>query len=111
VAVEGERISKALMSVEKPLLRGIIRFSVLLLLEGVGKYGYQIYRLIKSRLYNRLSLSTLYTILKELESHGIIERVGEMYVLTDMGVKVLEYLKSKYKDLTNYLKKVLTKTK
>ena len=34
-----------------------------------------------------------------------------MYVLTDMGVKVLEYLKSKYKDLTNYLKKVLTKTK
>ncbi len=100
-------VDKITANIEKSLLRGFIRLSILLVLEKTNEYGYRIYKVVKERVYGRLSLSTFYTILKELEEHNVIKKVGDVYTITDKGAKVLEHIKSKYRDIALSIEKLL----
>ncbi len=100
-------VMKIIASIENSLLRGFIRLSILLVLEKTNEYGYKIYKVIKERIFGRLSLSTFYTILKELENHNVIQKTGDVYILTDKGAKVLEYIKKKYREIIVPLEKLL----
>ncbi len=102
-----KEFGEALTSIEKPLTKGFIRLSILLILEKTSQYGYRIYKVIKDRLYDKLSLSTFYTILRELEEYRIVKRIGDKYVLTENGLEILGYVKKKYREIAVFLEKHL----
>ena len=91
------------LMIEKYLARSITRIAVLLILRKSSEYGYNIYKTIKEHLYSRLSLSTLYTILKDFEEKGLIRRVQDRYEITDVGMKVIDCLMKQYEQLLSFI--------
>jgi len=81
---------------EKVIGRGLLKIAILLILESRDYHGYKIYKIIKTKIYKKLSLSTLYTALFELTKMNVIDKIGGIYKLTDNGRKVLNILRSKY---------------
>lgn len=88
---------------EKHLLKGLLRLAVLYIIGKTSMYGYQIYKLVKKGVYEKISLSTLYTILKELEKLGLIHRDGARYSISDKGVEVFKKIMEKYPFLLIFL--------
>ncbi len=87
--------------IERQFLRGLLRIAILVILDRSSHYGYQIYKILREKLYSRLSLSTLYTLLKELENKGLIRRIDDKYILTEKGSKIIKLLFTRYNKLLN----------
>lgn len=88
---------------EKHLVKGLLRVAILYLIGKTSMYGYQIYKLIKKGVYEKISLSTLYTILKELEKLGLIYRDGLKYYISEKGIEVFKKIMDKYPFLLVFL--------
>ncbi len=90
--------------IEKPLIRGLLRLLILGVLSKGDSHGYQVYRRVRETTKSRISLSTFYTILWELEKRGLIARSGDRYMLTDRGLLALTLLLAKYHYLETVVK-------
>ncbi len=93
----------AVSLVEKPLVRGFVRLAVLIVLKKSSEYSYRIYKVLKGE----LSLSTLYTVLKELEERGLVRRDGDRYSITELGLRVLSTLLTRYGKLIEVLESLI----
>lgn len=89
-------VDEIIGKLEKHLLKGFIRIAILYVVNKTETHGYRIYRSIKNNLYRGLSLSTFYTVLKELEKLGLVCRKGLTYVITEKGVETLIHFMNKY---------------
>ena len=96
------------------LKRGILDVCVLKAIKNDDSYGYKIIKDLSS--YIELSESTLYTILKRLESNNMLivrnvehdGRIRKYYHITNIGLKRLEDFKLEWKELMtiyNYVAK------
>ena len=96
------------------LKRGILDVCVLKAIKNEDSYGYKIIKDLSS--YIELSESTLYTILKRLESNNMLivrnvehdGRIRKYYHITNIGLKRLEDFKMEWKELMtiyNYVAK------
>ncbi|MEM1542170.1 MAG: PadR family transcriptional regulator [Ignisphaera sp.] len=88
---------------EEPFLKGLLRILILGTLKRGELYGYQIYKYVKNIIKSKISLSTFYTILKELEEAKFIIKIGSKYILTEKGLNALRLFLSKYNDLSSFL--------
>ena len=87
------------------LKRGLLDVSVLAAIKNEDSYGYKIMKDMKP--YLELSESTLYTILKRLETAGMLTvrtaehggRLRKYYRITDAGLKKIESFKQEWKEL------------
>ena len=87
------------------LKRGMLDVSVLAAIKNGDSYGYQIIKDMKP--YIELSESTLYTILKRLESAKMLTvrsvehdgRLRKYYHITPLGQKRIEEFKSEWKEM------------
>jgi len=87
------------------LKRGLLDVSVLAAIKNEDSYGYKIMKDMKP--YLELSESTLYTILKRLETAGMLTvrtaehggRLRKYYRITDAGLKKIESFKNEWKEL------------
>ena len=87
------------------LKRGLLDVCVLAAIKNEDAYGYKILKDMKP--YLVLSKSTLYTILKRLETAGLLTvrtaehggRLRKYYHITDAGVKRIEAFKEEWKEL------------
>lgn len=87
------------------LKRGLLDVCVLAAIKNEDSYGYKILKDMKP--YLVLSESTLYTILKRLETAGLLTvrtaehggRLRKYYHITDAGVKRIEAFKEEWKEL------------
>ena len=87
------------------LKRGILDVCVLAAIKDEDSYGYKIIKDLKP--YIELSESTLYTILKRLESAKMLTvktaehsgRLRKYYHITDAGLKRIEDFKSEWKEI------------
>lgn len=87
----------------KPFVKGLIRLLILGVLSKGESYAYQIYRHIVDLVKSRVSLSTFYTILKDLEVRGFVVKVDGKYVLTEKGLLAITILLAKYPYLAQIL--------
>ena len=96
------------------LKRGILDVCVLKAIKKEDSYGYKIIKDLSS--YIELSESTLYTILKRLETNNMLivrnvehdGRIRKYYHITNIGLKRLEDFKMEWKELMtiyNYVAK------
>lgn len=96
------------------LKRGILDVCVLKAIKNEDSYGYKIIKDLSS--YIELSESTLYTILKRLETNNMLivrnvehdGRIRKYYHITNIGLKRLEDFKMEWKELMtiyNYVSK------
>ena len=87
------------------LKRGLLDVCVLAAIKNEDSYGYKIMKDIKP--YITLSESTLYTILKRLESANMLTvrtvehggRLRKYYHITDEGLKRIEDFKVEWKEI------------
>lgn len=87
------------------LKRGLLDVCVLAAIKSEDSYGYQIIKDLKP--YMELSESTLYTILKRLETAGMLTvrtaehggRLRKYYRITDAGAHRIEEFKDEWKEL------------
>ena len=87
------------------LKRGILDICVLAAIKDEDSYGYKIIKDLKP--YIELSESTLYTILKRLESAKMLTvktaehsgRLRKYYHITDAGLTRIEDFKSEWKEI------------
>ena len=87
------------------LKRGILDVCVLAAIKDEDSYGYKIIKDLKP--YIELSESTLYTILKRLESAKMLTvktaehsgRLRKYYHITDAGLTRIEDFKSEWKEI------------
>lgn len=87
------------------LKRGILDVCVLKAIKNEDSYGYKIIKDLSS--YIELSESTLYTILKRLETNNMLivrnvehdGRIRKYYHITNIGLKRLEDFKMEWKEL------------
>ncbi len=87
------------------LKRGLLDVSVLAAIKDEDSYGYKIIKDMKP--YIELSESTLYTILKRLETSNMLTvhtaehggRLRKYYHITDDGLKRIEDFKSEWKEI------------
>ncbi|HAE52599.1 MAG TPA: PadR family transcriptional regulator [Ruminococcus sp.] len=87
------------------LKRGLLDVCVLAAIKNEDSYGYQIIKEMKP--YILLSESTLYTILKRLESANMLTvrsvehdgRLRKYYHITDSGLKRIEEFKEDWKEI------------
>jgi len=93
---ERSEIERVVNIIEKSVGRGLLKLAVMILLEKTACHGYRVYKVVRERVYRNLSLSTLYTTLRELAELKVIERVGSVYRIGERGRAVLSVLKSKY---------------
>ncbi|MBE7093011.1 MAG: PadR family transcriptional regulator [Clostridiales bacterium] len=92
------------------LKRGILDVCVLASIKNEDSYGYKIIKDLKP--YIELSESTLYTILKRLETAQMLTvrtvehggRIRKYYHITDMGLKRIEDFKCEWKEITSIYK-------
>ena len=90
---------------DNQLKRGLLDVCVLAAIKNRDSYGYQIIKDMKP--YVALSESTLYTILKRLETSAMLTvrsaehsgRLRKYYRITEAGVKRLEDFKEEWKEL------------
>ena len=96
------------------LKRGVLDVCVLKAIKNEDSYGYKIIKDLSS--YIELSESTLYTILKRLETNNMLivrnvehdGRIRKYYHITNIGLKRLEDFKMEWKELMtiyNYVAK------
>lgn len=89
------------------LKRGLLDVCVLAAIKDADSYGYRIIKDMKP--YIELSESTLYTILKRLETAGMLTvrtaehngRLRKYYRITDAGVKRIEDFKEDWREIVN----------
>ena len=87
------------------LKRGILDVCVLAAIKDEDSYGYQIIKDIKP--YFEMSESTLYTILKRLETAGMLTvrtaehggRLRKYYHITEAGFRRIEDFKEEWKEM------------
>lgn len=87
------------------LKRGLLDVCVLAAIKSEDSYGYKIIKDIKP--YIEMSESTLYTILKRLESANMLTvqtaehcgRLRKYYRITDAGLKRIENFKDEWKEI------------
>lgn len=87
------------------LKRGLLDICVLAAIKNEDSYGYKIIKDVSP--YILLSESTLYTILKRLESMGMLTvrsaehdgRLRKYYHITDLGVKRIEDFREDWKEI------------
>ena len=87
------------------LKRGLLDVCVLAAIQNRDSYGYQIIKDLKP--YINLSESTLYTILKRLESADMLTvrtaehggRLRKYYHITETGTKRIEEFKDDWKEI------------
>jgi PadR family transcriptional regulator PadR len=87
------------------LKRGLLDACVLAAIKNEDSYGYKIIKDMKP--YLEMSESTLYTILKRLESAGMLTvrtaehdgRLRKYYRITDVGLKRIEEFKNEWKEV------------
>lgn len=87
------------------LKRGLLDVCVLAAIKNEDSYGYKIIKDLKP--YIELSESTLYTILKRLESANMLTvrsaehdgRLRKYYHITQNGVKRIEEFKNEWKEV------------
>ena len=85
--------------------RGLLDVCVLAAIKNEDSYGYKIIKDMKS--YIELSESTLYTILKRLETANMLTvrtaehggRLRKYYHITDVGLRRIEDFKSEWKEI------------
>lgn len=95
------------------LKRGLLDVCVLAAIKNEDSYGYKIIKDIKP--YIELSESTLYTILKRLETANMLTvhtaehggRLRKYYHITDVGLKRIEDFKDEWKEITAICKFVI----
>ncbi len=95
------------------LKRGLLDVCVLSAIEKKDSYGYQIIKDLKP--YVELSESTLYTILKRLESADMLTvnsvehggRLRKYYRITNIGLKRLDEFKNEWKEIMAIYKFVI----
>lgn len=88
------------------LKRGLLDVCVLAAIKNQDSYGYQIIKDLKP--YIELSESTLYTILKRLESANMLTvrtvehggRLRKYYHITQAGAKRIKEFKDEWKEIT-----------
>ena len=89
------------------LKRGLLDVCVLAAIKNEDSYGYKIIKDMKP--YIELSESTLYTILKRLESANMLTvrsaehggRLRKYYRITDIGRKRIEEFKIEWKEIVS----------
>lgn len=87
------------------LKRGLLDVCVLAAIKSEASYGYKIIKDMKP--YIEMSESTLYTILKRLESADMLTvqtaehcgRLRKYYQITDVGLKRIENFKEEWKEI------------
>lgn len=87
------------------LKRGLLDVCVLAAIKSEASYGYKIIKDMKP--YIEMSESTLYTILKRLESAAMLTvqtaehcgRLRKYYRITDAGLKRIENFKDEWKEI------------
>ena len=87
------------------LKRGLLDVCVLAAIKSEDSYGYMIIKDLKP--YIELSESTLYTILKRLETANMLTvrsaehcgRLRKYYHITDVGLKRIENFKEEWKEI------------
>ena len=87
------------------LKRGLLDVCVLAAIKNEDSYGYQIIKDMKP--YLELSESTLYTILKRLETAGLLTvrtaehggRLRKYYHITQPGIKRIEEFRDDWKEI------------
>ncbi len=87
------------------LKRGLLDVCVLAAIKDEDSYGYRIIKDMKP--YISLSESTLYTILKRLETAGMLTvrsaehdgRLRKYYHITDLGLRRIEEFKEDWKEI------------
>ncbi|MBQ9744521.1 MAG: PadR family transcriptional regulator [Clostridia bacterium] len=87
------------------LKRGLLDVCVLTAIKNEDSYGYKIIKDVKP--YTELSESTLYTILKRLETAGMLTvrtvehdgRLRKYYRITDEGLERIEEFKKEWKEV------------
>ncbi len=92
------------------LKRGLLDVCVLAAIKNEDSYGYKIIKDMKP--YIELSESTLYTILKRLETGKMLTvrtaehggRLRKYYHITDRGLKRIEEFKEEWKELLSIYK-------
>ncbi len=92
------------------LKRGLLDVCVLAAIKNDDSYGYQIIKDLKP--YIQLSESTLYTILKRLESANMLTvrtaehggRLRKYYRITAAGTKRIEEFKDEWKEIMSIYK-------
>ena len=92
------------------LKRGLLDILVLAAIKDEASYGYKIIKEIKP--YMELSESTLYTILKRLESAEMLTvqtaehggRLRKYYHITKAGLDRIDNFKSEWKEITTIYK-------
>lgn len=92
------------------LKRGILDVCVLAAIKNEESYGYKIIKDLKP--YIELSESTLYTILKRLETANMLTvktaehggRLRKYYHITDEGIKRIEEFKFEWKEILSIYK-------
>ena len=95
------------------LKRGLLDACVLAAIKNEDSYGYKIIKDVKP--YIELSESTLYTILKRLETAGMLTvrtaehggRLRKYYHITDDGLKRIEEFKDEWKEILSIYKFVI----
>ena len=88
------------------LKRGLLDVCVLAAIKNGESYGYQIIKDLKP--YVELSESTLYTVLKRLETAGMLTvrtaehggRLRKYYRITDAGRKRIEDFREEWEEIT-----------
>ena len=92
------------------LKRGLLDICVLAAIKNEDSYGYKIIKDIKP--YIEISESTLYTILKRLETAEMLTvrtaehcgRLRKYYHITDIGLQRIEDFKNEWKEILSIYK-------
>ncbi len=95
------------------LKRGLLDVCVLASIKDEDSYGYKIIKDVKP--YVELSESTLYTILKRLETAKMITvrtvehdgRLRKYYRITEIGIKRIEEFKKEWKEILSIYKFII----
>jgi len=100
------------MDLDKALVRGFSRLAILSLLRREDMRAYQLLKVMESLFEVKLSLSSFYTMLKELEVRGYISstRRGEgdkIYSITEKGRRILAEAKGRLGRKLDALKEIL----
>ena len=99
------------------LKRGLLDVCVLAAIKDKDSYGYRIIKDMKP--YLELSESTLYTILKRLETAGMLTvhtaehdgRLRKYYHITDSGLRRIEEFKEDWKEMLSIYRFVVKEDK
>ena len=95
------------------LKRGLLDACVLAAIKNEDSYGYKIIKDLKP--YVELSESTLYTILKRLETANMLTvrsvehdgRLRKYYHITSLGLKRIEEFKKEWKEILSIYKFII----